>query len=194
MSTVGHWTVVREVIHSTADGAMILSAMPGIVRRLLDEEAWREFEAPGAGTVEHDSFTEFIEDKPPKGLDGKRAQLLALCGSDEALTKRVRGMLAGDIEPLGPPKVHTGASSVGQRTVGETASTDYEIARLKRDHPELAEQVVRGDLTPYAAAKQAGIRPPRIYLTNPERIAKSLKRHLDEEALWRLVELLKDGL
>jgi hypothetical protein len=196
MNTAGHWTVVREVIHSTADGAMILSAMPGIVRRLLDEEAWRKFEAPGAGTVEHDSFTEFMEDKPPRGLDGKRSQLLALCGSDGELTNRVKRLLSEEIEPLGP-EIHAGpgrGKKTNSGTTGLERGADYVVARLKRDDPTLAKQVVRGEITANAAARAAGIRRPRIVLSTPERIARSLKRHLDEEALWRLIELLKDDL
>jgi hypothetical protein len=37
-------------------------------------------------------------------------------------------------------------------------SRDYILARLKRDHPELAERVVDGDLSANAAAIEAGFR------------------------------------
>lgn len=189
MNTAGHWTVVREVIHSTTDGAMILSAMPGIVRRLLDEEAWRKFEAPGAGTVEHDSFTEFMEDKPPRGLDGKRAQLLALCGSDGELTNRVKRLLSEEVEPLAEHGVNQYGDGATKSSGANTA--DYVVARLKRDDPILAEQVVRGEITANAAARAAGIRRPRIVLSTPERIVKSLRKHLDDATLHRLAELLR---
>ncbi len=38
----------------------------------------------------------------------------------------------------------------------------YTLARLKRDRPDLAEQVIAGNLSPNAAAVQAGFRHPML--------------------------------
>jgi len=74
----------------------------------------------------------------------------------------------------------------------ETTADDAErvVARLKRDDPELAEKVVRGEVTPNAAAREKGWRKPRIILSSPERIAASLRRYMPREAILRLAELL----
>jgi hypothetical protein len=192
MSATGHWTVVREVIHSTNDGAMILSAMPGIVRRLLDEEAWRQFEAPGAGAVEHDTFTEFMEDKPPRGLDGKRSQLLALCGSDAELADRVKRLLD---QEAAPAPVHVGRGhrsdmSPLSRGNGET----YWLRRLKRDAPEWAGHVLDGRLSANAAAVAAGLKVRKIEVpTDPPQLAATLRRRLNKNDLQQLIDLLRGG-
>jgi hypothetical protein len=44
-------------------------------------------------------------------------------------------------------------------------------SRLKRDDPDLADAVVRGDVTADAAARQKGWRPPRIELRDPTVVA-----------------------
>ena len=87
---------------------------------------------------------------------------------------------------------HGGDRKQDRATVlhGGHDTVDYVVARLKRDDPTLAEQVVRGEITANAAARAAGIRRPRIVVSTPERIAKSLRRHLDAESLHRLAELL----
>lgn len=50
------------------------------------------------------------------------------------------------------------------------------IARLKRTDPGLAEKVVRGEVTPNAAAREKGWRRPRIVLSTPERVAVPLRK------------------
>lgn len=95
------WLVVREVISATNSGAQVMSGLPGMVRRLLDEDAWREFPAPGGKLVRHATFTEFLEASPPYGLGGKRSQLHALCGADPDVIDRIGRMLAEDRAPDG---------------------------------------------------------------------------------------------
>lgn len=66
------------------------------------------------------------------------------------------------------------------------------VSRLKRDDPTLAERVIRGELTPNAAARQAGIRKPRIVVTKPESVAWSLRRYMSREDLAKLARLLAE--
>jgi hypothetical protein len=63
------------------------------------------------------------------------------------------------------------------------------VARLKRDDPELAERVVKGELTANAAARQKGWRKPRILVSSPERTAESLRKHMPAEARQALARL-----
>jgi hypothetical protein len=189
-----HWTVVREVISTTTTGADLMSAMPGLVKRLLDEEAWRSFAAPApAGFVEHDSFTSFLATGSPRGLGGRRDQLMALCGIDEALKERVRQLLDEEVPQAAPrggdrrsAEFQTSATHLKENTA------EHLLSRLKRARPELAERVVRGELTANAAAQQAGIRKPRIVLTSPASIAAALRRNLSEADVAELARLLAE--
>lgn len=195
MSAQGHWTVVREVVSSTAAGADVMSALPGLVERLLDEEAWREFNAPPpVGRVVHTSFRAFVEAKPPGGLGSRLGQLKALCGSRQDLAERVQRMFDEEIRPA---TTHGGdrrsgaiqVDPVNLKTQGGN-SREYVIARLERDDPQLAQQVKRGEITATAASRAKGWKKPQITVSTPERIARALRQHLSEDDLAQLVELL----
>jgi len=191
-------TIVREVISSTSSGADVMSALPGLVRQLLDEEAWREFAVPGiAEPVRHSTFTSFVTTQPPKGLGGKARQLLALCGTDDVLHARVERLVRGEIEPAavhGTNQYTSGESTT--HSTGDMAKRDASatVARLKRDDPELAEKVVNGEMSAYAAARTKGWRPPRIQVTTPERTAVNLRKHMTVGQLAELARLLTEGL
>lgn len=120
-------------------------------------------------------------------------------GSFDRLCRDLLGMPARDvakkidrekIKALGPA-VHagTGRGKTLRDTKGFADTADRVVARLKRDDPELADLVVKGAVTPNAAAREKGWRKPRIVLSSPERIADSLRRHMPREALARLIEL-----
>lgn len=170
-----------------------MSALPGLVRQLLDKEAWREFMIPGGQLVQHETFGAFVQADPPKGLGGRKSQLAALCGTDEKLAARVRALL---LEESAPPPPHGGDRRSGDFQDCDTNlkvkpdSSDHIVGRLKRLDPALAEKVVRGEITPNAAALEKGWRKPRIVLSTPDRIADSLRKHMPRESLLRLVELL----
>lgn len=67
-------------------------------------------------------------------------------------------------------------------------------ARLKRDDPELAEAVVRGEVTANAAAVAKGWRFPKVELRNPDTVAARIKDTFTAEQVARLVDLLtKEG-
>jgi hypothetical protein len=61
------------------------------------------------------------------------------------------------------------------------------ISRLKRDDPELAESVVRGEITANAAARVKGWRYPRVELRNPITVAARIKTTFTPEQIAQLV-------
>lgn len=189
--------MVREVVSSTTAGADVMSALPGLVRRLLDEEAWREFDAPPPfGHVEHPSFREFVEAGRPAGLGSRLSQLLALCGDDDELRGRVQRLYDADIQPIAKHgEIGRGRARGNQITSTERRgdSRDYVIARLERDDPELAQQVKRGEITATAASRAKGWKKPQITVTSPESIARALRKHLDADDIAALVRLLTNN-
>jgi len=56
----------------------------------------------------------------------------------------------------------------------QSETVERTIRRLKRDDPDLAKQVIAGEVTANAAAREKGWRKPRIVLSTPERVATSL--------------------
>lgn len=83
-------------------------------------------------------------------------------------------------------------SDLTLKTRGENA--DYIKARLRRDHPEIAEQLQRGEFrSARAAAIEAGIiKPvPTIRLVNDiNKVAQAISRHLNDEQRIALAEAL----
>jgi hypothetical protein len=64
----------------------------------------------------------------------------------------------------------------------------YTLARLDRDHPALAERVRAGELTPNAAAIQAGFRTRMLSVPlDPARAARILVKHLQPEQVKALI-------
>jgi hypothetical protein len=105
----------------------------------------------------------------------------------------VQRLLDGDVEPARPVGRPADAVNVDATNIrGSANSAEYVIARLKRDDPDLADRVVRGELTANAAARQAGIRKPRIVLTSPASIAAALRRNLAPADLAEVIRLLGD--
>jgi hypothetical protein len=59
----------------------------------------------------------------------------------------------------------------GTHILAEQHNAASILARLKRDDPELAQQVIHGKITANAAARQKGWRYPRVELRNPSTVA-----------------------
>ena len=70
-------------------------------------------------------------------------------------------------------------------------SATYALRRLQRDRPDLADRVVEGELSANAAMIKAGFRTKTITIPiDPERAARSIKRHFDAQQVRELVKLL----
>jgi hypothetical protein len=67
------------------------------------------------------------------------------------------------------------------------------VARLKRDDPQLAESVVRGEVTANAAARSKGWRHPRVELRNPRTVAERIKSAFTPEQIAQLISALTDN-
>jgi hypothetical protein len=80
-------------------------------------------------------------------------------------------------------------NSVSKTQGGTSAS--YTIQRLKRDAPELAEKVIRGEMTPRAASIQAGIRIAEFSIpVEPQSAARRILKRFEGEPLLELIRVL----
>jgi hypothetical protein len=108
------------------------------------------------------------------------------------MRSRVGQLLKGEIEPAAEHGTnrHTSRHSTTVSRPGRDTAGAL-VAKLKRDDPALAERVVNGEMSAYAAARSKGWRPPRIQVTTPERTAIQLRKHLPPEQLTELRRLLE---
>lgn len=193
-----------EALHR--DGASPAGALE-LLAALIEDSTWERL-ADAKGRSFKGRFRDFVEARSPYGLGYDPDQLpkvLALRHPHEsvpsiayrmaAMREQVKTLLLAEI-PVALPWERPTAESYKDRGTNYTPQSNHTdtashvVARLKRDDPELAEKVVRGDITPHAAAREKGWRRPRIVLSSPERIADSLRRYMPREALLRLAELL----
>jgi len=163
--------------------------------KVLTTNAWRSYDSPTGAKCNYDDFATWVTAPVPLGLCTTVENLWEISRGDEELAKLVRPLVFAAIP---------GASEHRGRTVAERNARDMAhdssvtpgketlqiVSRLKRDDPSLAEQVVGGEITPYEAQRIKGWKPPRIYVSTPERTAVSLRKHMSHESLLRLVELL----
>lgn len=183
-----NWELVRLAESALRHGTEGLDSLPDMIRVLLEKEAWREFELPSGETVSYARFADFIAAGPPRGLGTTPDLLRNIAGNDNGFRNLLDAALQN---PIGANQ-----HSHNVTTLPTGNSKEKALRRLRKDRPDLLERVEVGELSPHGAMVEAGFRPRTVSVpvVSPETIARSLKRHLNEDALWRLIELLKDGL
>ena len=146
-----------------AEGVRDMDFVTRLIGDVMETGAWREFTDPLGFTHSHDSFRSFIETRRWKGLGSSKDALVAWVGqSDESIARDIERVWRDEVPvarnakggPI-PSSPNSGATRVSN---AEGLTTDSILARLKRDNPDLAEQVINGEITANAAARIMGWR------------------------------------
>jgi hypothetical protein len=143
----------------------------------------------------YESFRAFLGDGDPYGL-GMTEDELRHAAALAGVLDLVARLLNEEIEPAapavhaGPGRGHKTNSTTDGFTRPDRETAGHVVARLKRDDPALAEKVVNGEVSAYAAARAKGWKPPRIQVTTPERTAAHLRKHMSPKQLAELARLL----
>lgn len=185
--TTEAWTGVSAAMTAMTGGA---DDQVRSVAALIEHGWWRRFTLPNGQIVEHPSFAHFVRTEQLEGLGihdprGWARSLGEFSSYKKAADTIVRAIGEG-VDKLGP---HGGDGGSEHGTTNSENDADYVVARLKRDDPALADDVVAGKLTPHAAAKQAGIRRPRATFATDDvglAVAQLLRFYDKAEILTRL--------
>jgi hypothetical protein len=141
-------SLVQSLWSAVGDASGSLANVPGLVRRVLETEAWRERVQRGK-TYTHPTFLSFITTKP-----------LAGCGWPP---EKIEVLLKDEPETLALFR----AATVGRKgahhdnvmmKAPQGNSRAYTLDRLKRERPDLFAKVTAGKLSANAAAIEAGFR------------------------------------
>jgi len=176
-----------------SEGSRDLDLVTSLVGKVIESGAWSSFTDQLGMPVEHDSFRSFVETPRWRGLGTSKTALVGwVKAQDESAAEAVERAWRGEIPAArkqGRPL--SSYDNVGGTNVRDQANqADHVLARLKRDDPDLAEQVVAGEVTPNAAALMKGWRKPRILATNPTSVARRLKQIWTPEQIQELIEEL----
>lgn len=188
MSTAkGNAVLVEALGSALRRGGNALEDVPGLLKRLLEEESWREFVTPRGELVRHERFVDFVTTPPTQGIGASVDLVRRIVGSDtEALDLLDQAL-------QNAPHVHAPQSDVDISNVRPTGTTQAAaLRRLRKDAPSLHAEVLAGRLSAHAAMVEAGFRPKTISVpvSRPESIAAALRKHLGPDDLARLVALL----
>lgn len=170
------WRENQEVLRAASGSA---NGLVPALEKIIESGNWREFEHPMRGVQRFDKFAdyclEFVE------LEPHAVEVLLEHSNFKAAAATVRRMLAEDIAPAagrGRPPASKGNVSDTNNNLRD-ADAAAVIARLKRDDPDLAQQIIDGDISANAAAIQAGIRKAyaRVRTDDCTRAVSVLLRH-----------------
>ena len=184
-------STISALAAAFVNGEHGLSVLPGLLKRAIREGAWQErIVHQTKQTVRFNTFAEFVSAYPPDGLHTDIATVKRLCRDDaEAidLIDEAIGSRQGERTDI-VDNIHE-----VERPTGTSARAA--IRRLRTQRPDLHKRVLAGELSPHAAAVEAGFRPRTLSIAlDPDRIATALVRHLSPEQLHTLVRLLAERI
>lgn len=188
----------REALHR--DGASPAGALE-LLAAIVSERTWERL-VDKDGRPFTGRFREFVKKELgcdpaelPKviNLRHPRETVPQIAEEMAAMRAAVQRLLLEDVEPAAQ---HGQIGRNRQRTTlsksPDSDTAERKVRRLKRDDPELAERVVNGEVSAYAAARAKGWQPPRIQVRTPEQVARQLREHMTPESLAELVRLLAE--
>lgn len=196
--------LVGSLHHAVRGGAWGLENMPRLIREAIENKIWTGWTDRATGqTFSQPDFYTFITTPVLEGLGATPDQIKALCIKDLALTDLIDQELTRKPgAPVGnqfASKEHkTNTDNVSncidghKRNESHGNSLEYTLRRLRKHHPELHEQVLANEMSPNAAAIEAGFRKHTITVTvDVEAIARKLRRTLDQDQIDELIQLLQ---
>lgn len=191
MSDAERVNLLQEYVASGADDLDMVTRLLG---KVIESGAWREFTTPNGFLVRHRTFHDFVTADRWDGLGTSRDALVGWVREQDPDVASAVERAWRDEVPAANASGEVGRGRPIDRSRGTRPITsdtsDTVLARLKRDDPDMAQQVINGELTANAAARSKGWRKPRILLTSPESIANGLRKHLTADELNELKELL----
>lgn len=184
-------SLVDTVGSALSRGEHTLTILPQLIRKLLVEEAWQEFETKMGKHVSYTQFDEFVITPPLAGLGASVDLIEKIVRDDPETLLLFRKALK---RPVGRPEKTVDIINGLERPTG--TSQAYALQRLEQERPDLLERVKCGELSPHKAMREAGFRKPRIAvnLDDPESAAKTLLTHSSPEFIEELKRLLEKGV
>lgn len=214
-----NYMLVQGLQSSLSRSELNSNTVPGLVRRIIKEDAWKEFILPDDRIIRNPAdFRRFIEGDRPEGCQTP-LHVLRRMVADTDVADDVEQLLRGTPGNDASPRDATGRFSIPSPCDGmaepdvipfdapaprvrdytreskQGNSVGYTLRRLEKEAPELLAAVKAGDLSPNAAAVKAGFRDKAITVpSSPRKAARVLLRHFSGEALAELVDALSQGV
>lgn len=184
--------VIREQTVEALSGALRsgrnnLDVIPGLLRRAIKEEVWKErkdYRLTREIIPAFPSFRAFVEAKPPAGLGTKTDLIERIIRDDTDTLTLFRRATVGKKGTNQHTKVDH-YNIMDHPKVRQGTSRAYVLDRLKRERPDLFTRVKANKLSANAAAIEAGFRKKPtplegIYKLLPKLSQSELEQLADE--------------
>lgn len=168
------------------------------MKNIIQSDMWRDRIVRQTGQqATFKRFRDFVEAYPPEGLRTTISMLIQICNTygDMEAVDMIAQVEAGE---RGAPEGNKNASKTNvdninicndDKVTGDGTSTTYTMRRLAKDAPELHKAVVSGELSPNAAALQAGFRRRKLQMPDtPEEAGKYLAGRVDQSWFMAMVD------
>lgn len=205
--------IIDALGSAISDGETSLGQVPQLLRKVLENDAWKDFETKMGKHVvyQQHEFKKFVETPPLDGLGADMELIKEIASKDmELQIMLARALRLSKGNPTGNNQ-HTGGngtiSAISKEKVSQLSIPESEgkskdekkkrerygqnILRLENKSPELYAQVLAGKKTLHAAAIEAKIDHPTMTVTlDSPRSAASLVAKASPEFLEELRKLL----
>jgi len=172
-------------------GKEVFDLVPLQLRNVLEDRLWADRKDRNGQPFR--SFEAFTTHILWQGLESSISDLLLYCRKHPDVAELIRREV-GDLPEHGGDRKSEAAKDQGCNATLIGRGSTYAIARLKRDHPELAEKVVAGKLSAHAAAIEAGFRRPTIAVpAEPDAAIAALVRRFGLDAVRQAIDNVKTG-
>jgi hypothetical protein len=149
-----NYDLVGELQRTMGEGGRkMFDLVPDMIGSVIEERAWASKSDMHGERFK--SFEHFVTAPLWEGLDSSIEELCGFCRKMPEVVELIRREV-GAVAAHGTNQ-HAGGVDIVKSSEGGNAPT-YALRRLKRDNPELAEEVMAGRLSAHAAAVQAGFR------------------------------------
>lgn len=171
-------------------GKEVFDIVPIVLRDVLEDRLWADRKDKAGQPFR--SFESFATHILWQGLESSIPELLLYCRKRPEVAELIRREVGAVTEHGGDRKSEAAKDQVNNVNLIGGNSPTYALRRLKRDHPELAEQVVAGKLSAHAAAIEAGFRQPTIAVSaaDPDAAVFALVRKFGRDAVLAAIERL----
>jgi len=172
-------------VNSRTDTATKLSIL------YYNKQAWKSRIIPGLSPMKFETFMEFVTYRTPWGLGWTEQMLRAFLSKDTELIKAIEDEVRPLLQNGKYSKYEDTKLSITCNTINQGNSRTYKIARLKRDAPEYAEKVIRGELSANRAMVEAGLELEKVTIpVDVNAFCNAIKRKFSPLEIQQLKDLL----
>lgn len=167
--------LAQEVAHH--DARNLFNVFPSAIKTIINRQLWAD--RTDKDGQPFTSFQAFVEHRMWQGLELTMPRLIRYCEDDAEAVRLIRAEMPQVGEHgNGPGRGNKRPDNIMSfNNYGTSAA--HALARLKRDRPDLAKDVIDGTMSPNAAAIKAGFRKRKVQVEpTPEAVQRMLDKYL----------------